>query len=266
MFATAIKKFGAATTVALLTLVACAGSAQALQVVGRWDPRYGAPFDGESNDPNVGMYWAGNATFDFSVGCGLVQGITTTVTASATCTMEVRDTSLFFADGLANATAKNYFATLSFGSGTAGIYEATFVDGKLIGLKSDFFDPWVRTEATQYKVNDFDFTLAFFYDGEGRNGPLLYHASQKEFVGKHVHGHSDPEQFWKGNGYGHLTAACPNTDINTDGFYCGYSDNYATLDVDPIAGLEIPEPQTTALLLLGLGAIGLSTRRRRRGE
>jgi hypothetical protein len=264
MFRTSIKKSLVGATLCALTVLGWVGSAQALQVVGRWDPRYGAPFDGGSNDPNVGMYWAGEAKFYFSDGCGLVAGITTTVTASAACTMEVRDTSVFLADGLAKATAKDYFATLSFGSDTAGIYEATFQNGKLVGLKSDFFDPWVSTGATLYDVNKFDFTLAFYYDGEGKNGPLLYHASQEEFVEKHDHGHNDLEQFWKGNGYGHLTAACSNTDINIDGFYCGFSDNYGNLDVDPIPTLETPEPQTYLLMLLGLGAVGLSTSRRRR--
>lgn len=255
MFSTAIKKFGAAVAVATLTLVGWSGSAQAATVVGRWDPLYGAPFSGTIDN----MWWSGEGQFYFDDGC-VPTGPGTVLVTTQTCgagNMYVQNASI----NLSLIQGGTPFASLTFVS-TAEIFVARFVDGQLDVVLTDYFMPWAEPTLTNppnnpFGVTGYTFNLAFSFDGA-----LLYHAS-KGGIPKHDHGHDDSEEFWNGNGYGHLATPCsPIAGGNGDTLACGYSDSRALVEFDPIAA--VPEPQTYALMLAALAALGLTANRRRR--
>jgi len=250
----------AAAMVAFVSL-ATVTPAQALIVAGRWDPLYGLPFVGSNPDPLVtsdDMWWSGAGQFFFGNDCALPAAGSGEVLVSG-CTMRLQNSFIDLSVGQANADTP--FETLNFG-GSVTIFEAKFVNGQLVGVISDFFDPWVQGTSDTFNVNQYEFTYALSYAGA-----LLYHATLADFVEKHDHGHVDADHFWNGVGNGHLTLACSGV-AQVDGIQCGFSDTYASVSFDEIPGINpnaiIPEPQTYALMLLGLGAIGFSARRRQR--
>lgn len=225
-----------------------AAPAHAITVGATWDPRYGSPFTAGVGGTTNDMWWSGQGEVFIPDTC------VPTGTAEVTCAgMEVRNAFIYLRDG---QTAPSPFATLNFSANNVQINKASFVGGQLVGVDSNYFEPWQSTTATQYNVDDYQFTFGFAY-----GGALLFHADKDGFDSHDHTGHDDDERFWKGVGKGHLLEFCPDAeDINKSTTACGFSQEFATVEFAVIA---VPEPQTYALMLAGLAVVGFVARRRR---
>ena len=225
-----------------------AAPTHAITVGATWDPVYGSPYlagvDGGMNN----MWWSGQGEIFIPTDC--VPADTAVVTCAG---MEVRNAFIYLRDG---EFATSPFATLNFSANTVQINKASFVGGQLVGVDSNYFEPWQSTAATLFNVDAYQFTFGFTY-----GGALLFHADKDGFEKHESTGHNDPDRFWNGVGKGHLTSFCPEAEsITKSTTACGFSQNVATVEFAVIA---VPEPQTYALMLAGLAVVGFVARRRR---
>ncbi len=214
----------------LIAAAACLGAAapaQAVVYVGNWDPAFGGIF------PNLGF--KGTATFSLPAACDGLTGLY--FNASPGCgggAMQILSASLSFYN-LANPAST--LQTLNFTSPGAVISASVatpislaFIPGStlLTGLTSDFSSGVLGTIAeSQFSGNSYRFYLRF----SGTSTVLAY-------------SHSD--------------ASLANCTF-TDSALCGLSATSPTVTFRPLAA--IPEPETYALMLLGLAAVGFAARR-----
>lgn len=249
MLQTRVRKALFSFAVVGAAALGAAGPAHAITVGATWDPYYGSPFLADGITTNENMWWSGKGDIFIPDECGVPTG-----TAELTCAgMEVRNAFIYLREGEIGTP----FETLNFNTYTVQVNKANFVGGQLVGVDSNFFDPWQSTTATLYNVDDYEFTFGFTYDGA-----LLYHADKDGFEKHDEIGHDDDTHFWKGVGKGHLTQSCADDaeDINKSTTACGFSKDPATVQFAVIA---VPEPQTYALMLAGLAVVGFVARRRR---
>jgi hypothetical protein len=246
---------------AALALAASMAASPAHAISGSmsWDPRYGSPFLGSDNSSTADdMFWSGNATYFIPDACAaqLVAGATVTCAGMEVQAIQVK---LSAGDLGGGGTLVD---TLDFSFQALSITTLKLNgSGNVAWILTGLFDEFVDGNSTAFALNTFGFTISF-----DSNGATLYHAST-EAVEKHKNGHEDADHFWKGVGKGHFSEACGSTPDDVDFSFntslCGFSSEVATVTFAPIA--SIPEPQTYALMLVGLAAMGFVTRRRRQG-
>lgn len=239
-----------------VSLLAPAPADARVVIGGAYDPVYGMPFTGTSGS----MYWKGTANFVFDDGCSLPINGSIDTTIQTTCGMTVEQAVVGLYTGDPNGGGLQ-FATLTF-SGVANIGLATFSGGNLTGVYSDYFDPWqtanlVTIGVDPFNVSSFAFNLAF-----STAGATLFHDSLADSEERHKN-HIERGVFWNGKGYGHLKDSyCSpvRTVISTTA--CGYSQNIAVVT---FSRLVVPEPGSVSLVLAGLMAATMVSRRRRCG-
>ena len=215
--------------VALLSVAAAlgaAGSAQAAVYTGSWDPTYGGIF------PNLG--WKASATFDVPAAClGQADGSYGPTGACA-------------GFSVLSAEVDFYNSTVDSNPDTSPVLESFFLNtnviingiditgGQLSGLETGFFDSFIPSGGSLSIAGNglYSFSLVLF---DGNKAQLIY---------------AHPTT---------TSPTCANPFTPVGGATCGVS---ATAAVGVFA--PVPEPQTYALMLAGLGALGFAARRRRR--
>lgn len=145
------KKYAAAVW-ASLALMAWALPAQALYVVGRWDPPYGVPFT------NLG--WRGEATFEvdacyFTLGNGQFNN----GACGGTGSISVVDARVDFYDTADNSAE----GTLLWTSGLPSVLSVTFGGGIVTGIATGLF-AWQFGPSAFENIDDYEFALKFTGD------------------------------------------------------------------------------------------------------
>lgn len=240
--------------IALAAVLGLANSAHAARYIGAWDPAYGYPFALDTN----ALFWSGTAIFEIGESCAANdKGL---IVAGGSCAMTVSNAQVVLAgyDTTKNPDQLLGTETLVF-DGALSLSEARFVGGNLVWVATDgLFNleraTYLSAAGGNATGGTYDFTLSFF-----DTGARLYH-SYKDGFSKHT-GHSDTPEFWNGEGNGHWQTDCTKSKQGSgDKLYCGQSKTDATVQ---FTLLQVPEPQTYALMLLGLGLIGWNAQKRR---
>jgi hypothetical protein len=206
------------------------GTAHAAVYTGTWDPAYGAPF----NQAGLELGWKGSATFTLPDSCVAAGGVVTSFDCLAAPGMQVVNAQVQFY----KLSDLSLIETLNFGSG-AFVYSMTFDSAlSLTAVETSFFTSPLRPVSTFGGLQDYSFHLIF--DGSGA-----------QLVHTKVGIYSSPNCLTK----------------TSDVTLCGTSfDSRTATGSTPFTfttiQAPIPEPQTYALLLAGLAAVGIAARRR----
>ena len=236
---------GVAAAVLGIALLAGMGSAQAAVVVGRWDPLFGSAFPG--------MGWEGEAKWFVPNAC-LPQPGSVTLLNSAACSgggMYMIGATVNFYDYGADPTGLTSFkAGLAFG--TQSIVNSVDVSGfSVANVVTNLSGAGTLSGNAAYdNVGAYNWAIRFTR-GEAR----LYYAK----IGDGVDDEWEYEQ--EEREYEHYDA-CKLGDISAPN--CGVNNFSQFPAMVSFTTLLVPEPQTYALMLAGLAAVGFASLRRRR--
>jgi PEP-CTERM motif len=217
---------GAAVSVA--AVFGSVGSAQAAVYAGAWDPVFGPAF------PDLG--WKGSATYFVPDACLGGSGWIDNTSACSGDSMKILSAQVDLYS--VSAGPSTILETLTFDPLALPafyVYSMEITGGQLSGVSSGYSAP-VKAYSSLAGGGAYYFDLAFLEGGPGGvgKGAKLFYSTSKNPI-------------------------CSSTATN-----CG-----ASLDADPSTGggvvhyALVPEPETYALMLAGLGAVGFMARRRR---
>lgn len=226
MMQTRVRKALFSFAVAVAAALGAAGPAQAAIVNGSWDPAFGSPF--------AGLGWNGTANWFIPDTCVPGSGL---INNSDACSLG----GMFMANATVNFYALSDVtmatkATLTFAPNQYIVQSAVVAGYNLSGVTSTYTTAGVLTGNTSFISLDLD-KFAWGLTFVGGQARLAYAEIE------------DGKQ------------ECPFGQKDDDD--CGFNDGdqYPATIVFTTA---VPEPQTYALMLAGLGVVGFMARRRRR--
>lgn len=224
MLRSRVKKNLLCTVIAGAAALGAVGSGQAAVYTGSWDPAFGSS---PSRFSNLG--WSGTSTFSIPDTCDRI--------GTVTCLGMTAGFALVDLYQLGNASHNEI---LNFNQ-TVHVSSMTFNGGQLVGVNSDIFTPLLAT-LSDAGGGAYSFSLQF----SSLHGAKLFYLKNDT---------ADSDESGDDSN-------CILANITSNTQICGVNDfkNYpATVTYT----LAVPEPATFALVLAGLGALGLTMRRRR---
>ena len=211
----------------IASMLGVAQSARAAVYRGSWDPAYGAPF--------TDLGWKGTATFFIPDACLSGAGTVLNTDPCSNGGMKMLGATVSFYNATLDSPGLHILETLTFSPPPAVplVYSMQVTNHVLTAVGTGYSNP-VQASNSLAGGGNYYFALQFFR--RDTNNVALFHMP------------------------GYMDASCsfgPSSDE-----LCGY--NAQGLANQPIMTLtQVPEPATVGLVLAGLGAIGLTMRRRR---
>ena len=254
-----MKKSAATAVLAVVALMAWALPAQALQVIGRWDPIFGAPF----NTPGSVLGWQGTAEWFLPDACVPGGGVVLNGAACSAGGMSLVGATVEFYNFSLDPLGNNPLATLIFGPASASVFSMNVSGSSVLSVETSLTA--ALTPSSSFAgIGNYSFALQFtggdarlFYAQNNQGGSYSAMAgayTEDSYGGDHV------EHCGK---HKHKCAPKPCVIGDISAPRCGVNDPRTPAHV---SFTTVPEPPTAALMLAALGVTGWVVRRRRHGD